>query len=123
MRILYVENHETFARIVIQEFLHSYEVFVAPGLEQARALLHTSRFDLALVDYDLDDGKGDELVRELKACYPDIPAIAASSHDMGNAALTAAGAVAICAKTSFAGIRTIIEGVMAEGMRGQVNPV
>ena len=38
---------------------------VTPGLAGARQLLVTAAFDLILVDFDLDDGKGDELVAEL----------------------------------------------------------
>jgi DNA-binding NarL/FixJ family response regulator len=104
MRILFVENHEIFAKTVIRQFFGAHEVVVAPGLAAARALLADSRFDLALVDYDLDDGKGDALLDDLAAAGPAIPAIAVSSHDRGNAALRAAGAMAICAKTDFAKI-------------------
>jgi hypothetical protein len=30
-KILFVENHEVFARVTIQAFLQGYEVLVAPG--------------------------------------------------------------------------------------------
>lgn len=109
MRILFVENHHIFAGIVIQEFLSLHEVTVTPSLEAARAVLKTVKFDLALVDYDLDDGKGDQFVRYLITEFPSIPAIAVSAHDRGNEALRAAGAMTTCAKTDFGRIQLVIE--------------
>lgn len=66
MRILYVENHLVFADNVNRQFLSQHTVTVAPSLSAARQLLNSSEFDLVLVDYDLDDGKGDTLVREIR---------------------------------------------------------
>lgn len=66
-------------------------------------------FDILLVDYDLDDGKGDELLRTLRD-YPKFPmVIAVSSHDEGNAALVNAGAAAVCSKMRFDQIQTVID--------------
>lgn len=109
MRILFVENHAIFARTVIRQFLSTHEVVVVPSLAEAQALLAGSSFDLALVDYDLDDGKGDQLIDRLTTVRPPIPAIAVSSHDQGNRALVAAGAMAICAKSDFPGIQSVID--------------
>jgi hypothetical protein len=67
MKILYIENHALFAENVINQFLSHHTVAVAPSLSAARKALDTGNFDLLLVDYDLDDGKGDALVKELHA--------------------------------------------------------
>jgi len=64
---------------------------------------------LDLQDFDLDDGKGDEFVRECRAAHPKLPIIAVSSHEAGNAALMKAGASAICSKMEFQRIEKIIE--------------
>src|SRR5262245_60758007 len=101
LHILFVENHAEFARIVIMEFLAPHEVTVVPGLAEGRLALSAARYDLILCDYDLDDGKGDELVSECRAAHPELPVIAVSSHDEGNAALVRAGASAVCEKMKF----------------------
>lgn len=58
-------------------------------------------FDVVLVDYDLDDGKGDDLVRELMSRVTRPEIIGISARPEGNAALRAAGADAVCSKLRF----------------------
>jgi DNA-binding response OmpR family regulator len=65
MKILYVENHAVFAANVTSQFLSQHSVTVAPSLADAHRALGSGSFDLLLVDYDLDDGKVDALVRQL----------------------------------------------------------
>lgn len=108
MNVLYVENHPVFATTVTRQFLFHHAVIVVPGLNPARQALRDQVFDVLLVDYDLDDGKGDELVRELRASGNAVPIIAVSSHDEGNAALLEAGATSVCSKEQFARIESLI---------------
>ncbi len=66
MRILLLENHVTFATTVIATILHDHDVVhVTTVAEALRALAHAA-FDVALVDYDLDDEKGSNFVRHLR---------------------------------------------------------
>src|SRR5882762_5675343 len=111
MNILYVENHPIFAANVTNEFLSKYSVTVVASLSSARQALGNAVFDLLLVDYDLDDGKGDELVKELQAAGNPVVVIGVSSHDEGNAALLRAGAVSVCNKLHFDQIQSVIESV------------
>jgi CheY-like chemotaxis protein len=112
MRLLWVENHSTFARLAGWQFLSEHEVTVVPSLAAARAALAAGAFDAVLVDYDLDDGKGSELV-PLVHGLPTPPAVVAvSSHEAGNAALVAAGAAAVCPKTWFAEIARVLRSVV-----------
>ena len=104
MKILYVENHVRFARIVITSFLSAHDVEVQPTVATALEALAARSFDAVLVDYDLDDGKGDRVVRVATQLKPRPHIVAVSAHDEGNAALVAAGADAICAKLKFADI-------------------
>ena len=108
MNILYVENHAIFAEQVSRLFLSGHRVTVVPSLSEARVALGAGCFDVALVDYDLDDGKGDVFVGECRRQYPELPVIGVSAHDAGNAALTRAGAVAICGKMEFSRIGGVI---------------
>ena len=108
MKILYVENHAIFAQQVCREFLSAHEVKVVSSLAAARQSLAAEKYDLLIVDYDLDDGKGAELVRMCQALHPNVRIIAASSHDAGNAALMKAGASAVCGKMEFDSIGRVI---------------
>jgi DNA-binding response OmpR family regulator len=112
MRILYVENHETFARTVIAEFVQDHVVTVASSLVEALAKLDVEPFDALLVDYDLEDGKGDEFVRKIRERGSRVPIVASSAHDEGNAALLKAGADVVCAKSAFRGIGGVLEKLM-----------
>ncbi len=46
----------------------------------------------------IPDGKGDHVVRFIRAAHPSLPILGVSSHDPGNAALREAGATATCRK-------------------------
>jgi CheY-like chemotaxis protein len=65
-RILFVENHQVFAHTVIEQFLSNHEVVLVATVAEAKQALTTS-FDVVLVDYDLPDGKGTEVVDALNA--------------------------------------------------------
>ena len=108
MNILYVEHHAVFAANVVRRFLSQHSVTVAPSLSAARLALEAGSFDLLLVDYDLDDGKGEEFVRECRTAHPRLPIVAVSSHAEGNAALVRAGASAVCSKMEFDRIQQVI---------------
>lgn len=105
MKILFVEDQETFARIVVDQFMPSDEVVISPSLADARNKLVGAKFEAILVDYDLQDGKGDELVRELRQSGDSTLIIGVSSHEAGNEALSHAGANNICKKAEFAKIQ------------------
>ena len=108
MKILFVENHEAFLKIVIKQFLSEHEIKIAPNMSDAWNLFCAERFDIILMDYDLDDGKGSVLVERIRKTDPDIKIIAVSSHDDGNNALIKAGADLICSKVEFEKIDVVI---------------
>lgn len=108
MRILFVDDHPHFTPIVVEQFLADHEVTVAPTLADAREALRAGTFDVVLVDYDLPDGKGRDLVREL--CAAGFPGriVGISARELGNEELHAAGAHAICPKGNFQAIATFL---------------
>lgn len=108
VRILFVENDAVFAEVVCGEFLRGHDVTVAPTIRAALARARVMTFDAALVDYDLDDGKGDEVVHGLRVLGFHGTVVAVSSHARGNDALVAAGADAVCPKLEFATIGSIL---------------
>jgi DNA-binding NarL/FixJ family response regulator len=117
VNILYLENHAVFAEQVVRQFLSAHRVTVVPSLSAGRSALASGSYDLILSDYDLDDGKGEEIVRECRAAHPRLPIIAASSHDAGNAALVSAGASAVCSKMEFDHIQEVITQLLRTGAR------
>ena len=112
MRILWVENHPRFVSVVRNQFLAGHELTVVPSLEAARVAAAAGGFDAVLVDYDLDDRKGDLLVRELREKLPRVAIVATSSHENGNQALLAAGADAVCGKLEFSRIPNLLESLV-----------
>ena len=108
MKILFVENHPIFAKQVIDCFLSEHEVLVVPSLAQARIKLGEDRYEVVLVDYDLDDGKGAELIREFRAKGSQLRFIGVSAREDGNKALSEAGADAICSKMNFDRINRLL---------------
>ncbi len=109
MNILWVENHASFARLAVRQFLAAHTVTVVASLSAARAALANEAFETVIVDFDLDDGKGTEIVTALKQAARRPLIVAASSHAEGNRALVAAGADVICAKMEFSRIAEVIQ--------------
>jgi DNA-binding response OmpR family regulator len=109
MRILFVENHNQFVSVVTREFLSNHDVTVVPGIAAALQQLESGEFDVVLVDYDLDDGKGDQLVRKIRTNMLAVKIVAVSSHEQGNTALLESGADAICSKIDFNRIEEVLE--------------
>jgi len=106
VKILLVENHRVFAETVVKQFLSAHHVTVVGSLAAAH---EAASFDAALVDFDLDDGKGDAFVGELRAGGFRGRVIAMSSHAEGNAALMRAGADGVCSKLHFSKIGAVLE--------------
>jgi len=100
MNILFVENHQIFAKFVTGKFLNQHQVTIVPKISDAWAILskEQTEIDIVLVDFDLDDGKGDKLIENIKAHHLNVKMVAVSSHNNGNMALQKAGADAICGK-------------------------
>ncbi len=108
MKILRVENHGTFVRVANQHFLKPHTLTITPTVWEAIARLSSESFDLIILDFDLDDGKGTEVLDFLRTLPKAPPVIAASSHTEGNNAMLAAGAKGVCTKHQFAEIEKVI---------------
>lgn len=109
MRILYVEDHAKFRAAVVTQFLTAHQVTVAETLAEARALLPSEAFDVVLLDFDLPDGKGIELLEEIQRTGWPGRVIAVSSIEENNARLMAAGAYAAVGKLKFGQITAVLE--------------
>jgi atypical dual specificity phosphatase len=109
LRILYVEDRAEFAASVISRFLSQHSVTVALSLAEARQALAGGGFDLLLIDYDLDDGKGNALIREMREAGESRPALGISSHDEGCQAMLQAGAAAVFGKRLIDQVQQVID--------------
>lgn len=107
LRILMVEDNEAFAQVVSEQFLQAHTVTVVGSVKSALGM-DAETFDVLLVDYDLPDGKGDAVVRAVRARGLASFVVGISSHDAGNEALRGAGAGATCKKADFAGIQEVL---------------
>jgi len=107
MRILYVEDQRVFAETVISQFLAGHQVDIAESVAAARGLLGAV-YDAALVDYDLPDGKGTDVIRQLRTAGFRGRIIAVSAKDDGNRELRAAGAHATCKKAELHRIASVL---------------
>jgi catechol 2,3-dioxygenase-like lactoylglutathione lyase family enzyme/CheY-like chemotaxis protein len=117
LKILYLESNPRFASVTIKAFLSKHAVTLVSNLSDARQELAVGKFDVALIDYALEDGQGDDLVYDLKAQRTCPVIIATSPLPQGNAALMEAGADAVCGKMEFQNI----EAVMAEALARKAN--
>jgi CheY-like chemotaxis protein len=108
MRILFVDDHPEFTATVIAVFLAADDVTVVATVSEAIDRLTAGRFDVVLVDYDLDDGKGDELVHWVRTSQPHQKLVGVSARDAGNERLSAAGVDAVCAKVAFSRIQAVL---------------
>lgn len=101
MNILFVENHAVFAKTVTKQFMSQHNVTIVPTTVEAWEQLMSHSFDVALIDYDLDNGKGDELIHRIRTEASPIYIISVSAHQNGNKANIQAGANACCPKHTF----------------------
>lgn len=108
MHILFVENHGLFAQTVVEQFLQGHSVVVIASVLDALDAFRRSQFEVVLIDYDLDDGKGDVFVKRVRAVGSNVPIVAISAHDDGNATLLAAGADRVCRKGDFGNILKLL---------------
>ncbi|MGB7838806.1 MAG: ATP-binding protein, partial [Terrimicrobiaceae bacterium] len=82
LRILLVEDHHS-TRKTLAQFLtqRGHAVSDAESIAQARALAKADKFDIAICDLGLPDGRGQDLMHELKGEFS-LPGIALSGYGM-----------------------------------------
>lgn len=84
MKVIVVDDHALVRRgmsYVVRECFPEAEVFEAPGGKEALELMGAEEVEIALVDVRMPDVDGLELLRTLKAEWPDVPVIMLSTYD------------------------------------------
>ena len=88
--ILHVEDDDSVCKIVREIVGAHAMITTATSLESAKRHLADRRFDLVILDLDLPDGKGEQLLTELSATPDRLPPVVVFSAEEGNAAIAAA---------------------------------
>ncbi len=79
-RVLVVEDEAILCRVIARNLAaHGHEVTTANSVQTAREALEGSEFDLMLLDIDLPDGTGWEVVRGLREQGRDLPFVVVSA--------------------------------------------
>lgn len=109
MRILFVDNQETFARVVIGAFLGCHDVAVRTSLSGAIEELGACDYDAVLISFEIEDGSGIEIVRYIRDTGREVLVIGISAKEEENAQLVAAGADDACSKMHFDRIGRVLQ--------------
>lgn len=81
MKILFVEDEDIFyplLEMLSKKF--SFDLIIAKSVHEAIRLLKETDFDFAIIDYELPDGKGDEINSFIKLNYPNIKTAISSGY-------------------------------------------
>ncbi|MCA1928250.1 MAG: hypothetical protein LDL13_03200 [Calditerrivibrio sp.] len=79
--ILFVEDEDVFYPLFsMLASRFSFNSIVSKNIKDAKKELSNNKIELVVIDYELPDGKGDELNRYIKENYPDILTALSSGH-------------------------------------------
>jgi DNA-binding response OmpR family regulator len=92
MKILFIEDNLEFQEHVIRVFLAEHEVASAYDGGSGIELFENMSFDLIILDYQMDQIHGPEVMQHIRGNFSDIPVIAMSMEDRLNDRLLALGA-------------------------------
>ncbi len=112
MRVLYVDDHTPFRAVVQRRFLIGHEVVGAADLAEARQRLKEGDFDVILVDYQLSDGLGEDLIREIVDTKLRSKVVAVSANAENNSRLMEAGAIGAVSKNEFSKLAEKLETIL-----------
>jgi DNA-binding NtrC family response regulator len=79
--ILLVEDDELFRDALIDHLTDEYKVLEATTADEALGMMKKSPPDLALLDINLPDTDGVELLKRMKTAWPDLPVIMLTAID------------------------------------------
>lgn len=81
MNILFVEDEDIFYPLMdMLSKKFSFGLFIAGNLAMAKKMVEAEELHLAIIDYELPDGKGDELNIYIKENFPNIKTAISSGH-------------------------------------------
>lgn len=84
MKVMIVDDHALVRRgmaHVVRECFSDADVVEAGGAEEALRLMQEESVDIALVDVRMPEPDGLELLRKMKASWPEVPVIMLTTYD------------------------------------------
>lgn len=82
-KVLHVEDDPDIFQVVHQVAGDVADMVQATNLAEARQMLAQCHYDLVILDLDLPDGSGKELLSLMKEALPPIPVLVFSVHEIG----------------------------------------
>jgi DNA-binding NtrC family response regulator len=80
-KILIVDDDASFLEMLHNYFTsHQYEVAAAPTVEKAIQLMREGRFKVVILDYQMPQAKGDDLIGILQRLNPSAKFIVVTGH-------------------------------------------
>jgi len=80
-KVLIVDNDSDLCEVVSTALeFYGHQVVVANSILEARDVLGSEQFDVALLDILLDDGYGYGLIEDCKSCFPPVEPIVMSGY-------------------------------------------
>jgi CheY-like chemotaxis protein len=83
LKVLHVEDDPDIFHVMHEVAGEVADVFQAANLSDARHMLTQRRYDLVILDLDLPDGSGKELLPLLRGALPPIPVMVFSVYEIG----------------------------------------
>jgi DNA-binding NarL/FixJ family response regulator len=122
MRAMLVDDHNVFREclaLVLERHTEFKECVQARSLAEAREVLGDSHrnLDLTIVDLDLANGGGPDVIKELRVSHPDVPVLAITFEPDANSrdqALRAGAAEVLTIPTSSREIIDVARGLASE---------
>ncbi|KZD02836.1 PAS-domain containing protein [Oceanibaculum pacificum] len=117
-RILHVEDDPDIVAVVREAMRGQVIIDTAPSLAEARAKLAANHYDLAIIDVELTDGSGLDLLPLLAAAgRPPMPTLIFSAHDIGAEFADQVEAVLTKSKTAMSELVATIRQAIAKSER------
>ena len=82
-KVLHIEDDPDIFHVVNEVANEVADITQATSLAEARQKLAQQRYDLVILDLDLPDGSGKELLPLLKGALPPIPSLVFSAYEIG----------------------------------------
>jgi len=114
MKILFVEDNEEFQLCVVRDYLFDHEVDSAYDGSEGIKLFDHNFYDLVLLDYQMDQVHGPDVVSHIREVNKLIPVIAVSMEDRLNEELLKLGATAALAKRHMTKLVQLIQEIVVE---------
>ena len=98
MKILHIEDNEDFRRHVAEEILSEHEIDGAEDGSLGINLFDSGNYDIVMLDYQMIEVHGPDVIRHIRRVNKEIPVIANSMEDRLNNELLELGATEAVAK-------------------------